>query len=609
MRWLAIGTLLGPATIGTGDGGMRRFEDCDDLRAYTVDAWVEAVVSAWYGGGVVYERAAGEPAALASDGNVQEPGLDEPDLVETDGEHLYVVQATELSILDAVPPEAMAKVGAKAIPGYGLGLLLGDGRGVLVSVPGSNGLWTRAEVLDFATPADPGLVTRVDVEGTFVDGRRIGDDVYLVVATWLDTPRELWRIAERVALPEWDASGWPRDRAAALFAARRILRPYVEELVAGLDDEDLVPGARVDGEPGMLLACDQLWRPGGVPAGQIVSVVHLDLTGASPLAATGVFADGWMVYASAEHLYVASAASTWLDGGTSATTRIHRFALAGAAWDASGSVPGWLPSRFAMDEEAGALRLATSEWDATGASTSVFVLEARDGALVRVGELRGLAPGEYVYATRFEGDVGYLATYLQVDPLLVLDLRDPALPVVAGELVVPGWSSYLHPWGADRLVAVGMDGEEAGVVTDLSLSLYDVGDLAAPSLVARETLATDGSWSDALWDPHAFLLYENTLALPVYGWTGTTTRSGLAVYHADPGTGFVPLGLVEHGDLSPACDGAEDCAAVAWMRRALVIGDALYSVSDLGVKASSLADPTVELGRVAFSPSATTPPE
>jgi hypothetical protein len=167
---------------------------------------------------------------------------------------------------------------------------------------------------------------------------------------------------------------------------------------------------------------------------------------------------------------------------------------------------------------------------------------------------------------------------------------------------VPGWSSYLHPYGEDQLVAVGMGGAEPGIVTDLSLSLFDVADLAAPALVHQIAVGTGGSWSDALWDPHAFLLYNNTIAMPMYAWEAEKAWSGLAVYGVDPVAGFTFRGQIEHGDLSHACaDDPANCAVMAWMRRSVVIGDTLYSVSDLGVKASSLLDPSVELGRFAFT--------
>jgi len=142
-----------------------------------------------------------------------------------------------------------------------------------------------------------------------------------------------------------------------------------------------------------------------------------------------------------------------------------------------------------MSEQDGYLRMATTDfgwwgWGGTGTEegNNVFVLEDDAGALNQVGELRGVAPGEQIYAARFMGDVGYLVTFLQTDPLFTLDLSDPSAPTVVGELEVNGYSSYLHPAGADHLLAVGMDADDSGSVLGFQVSLFDISDLSAPTL-------------------------------------------------------------------------------------------------------------------------------
>jgi hypothetical protein len=196
-----------------------------------------------------------------------------------------------------------------------------------------------------------------------------------------------------------------------MFSARRALRPHVEAILDHYDDEQLVPTMRTDGVAGPLLACEDVYHPPQASASQLLSVVHLDLTGTSPVTATGIYADGWTVYASAENLYVASSGGVdWWWRGADVTTRIHRFALGalgsqGADYTGTASAPGWLLGRYAMDEEAGILRVATTEYDeAMGSSSAVFTFGDGPEGLVRLGEVRGIAPGEAMYAARFLGD-------------------------------------------------------------------------------------------------------------------------------------------------------------------------------------------------------------
>ena len=126
-----------------------------------------------------------------------------------------------------------------------------------------------------------------------------------------------------------------------------------------------------------------------------------------------------------------------------------------------------------------------------------------------------MAPGERLFATRFDGNRAYAVTFQNIDPLWILDLTDPSQPVVAGEVQVPGWSTYIHPLGG-RLVTVGMEAGRAAV------SLFDVSDPAKAGLLARVPLGKDASWSEANWNEKALSVFEKEglILVPFEGWDG-----------------------------------------------------------------------------------------
>ncbi|VVC02912.1 Beta propeller domain protein [Candidatus Burarchaeum australiense] len=175
---------------------------------------------------------------------------------------------------------------------------------------------------------------------------------------------------------------------------------------------------------------------------------------------------------------------------------------------ANGKVPGHLLNQFAMDEYDGNLRAAVTygTWD--DSENGVIVLGSD---MAEKGRVVGLGAGERIYAVRFLGDEGYVVTYRQTDPLFVMDLSDPANPRVAGELKVPGFSTYLHPLGNGVLFGIGQDAQ------NVKVSLFDISNPAKPKEL--DTYIVNEYWSEALYNHHAFLYYsaKDLVILPIGG--------------------------------------------------------------------------------------------
>jgi uncharacterized secreted protein with C-terminal beta-propeller domain len=117
-----------------------------------------------------------------------------------------------------------------------------------------------------------------------------------------------------------------------------------------------------------------------------------------------------------------------------------------------------------------------------------------------MGSVKGLGLTERIYSARFIGDKGYLVTFRQTDPFYILDLSNPAAPKMTGELKIPGFSSYLHPISATRILGVG---REEGKV---KLSLFDVSNKYNPTEVSKYML--DEGWTEVENNHHAFLIDE-----------------------------------------------------------------------------------------------------
>lgn len=394
-----------------------------------------------------------------------------------------------------------------------------------------------------------------------------------------------------------------------------------------------------------VVACNRVSRPGERAGFGVTSVLSVDLDQPdAPRDDPAVVTGAGVVYAGTDALYVTTpnpgvffgrggedVAVAVTDEGEAATsaadtdgrigqramgleaaddgreaTQVHRFdisdATGPATYRASGRVYGTPLNQFSLSAHQGHLRVATTERPVDGGDivNHLYVLGEGtdadgDAALQITGRIEDLAPTERIYAARYQGERGFLVTFRQVDPLFTLDLSDPAAPALLGELKIPGFSTYLHPLGADHLIGIGQSATDEGAITGMQLSLFDVSDLADPQLAYAEPLG-DG-YSEALYDHHAFTYWapESLLMVPVWRWDDrdATEQSGLELFRVDTETGFAGSGFIDHSDLRP------DLGYGGEVRRSLVIGDVIYSISEHGIKANTIDD-LAEQGRAVY---------
>lgn len=259
--------------------------------------------------------------------------------------------------------------------------------------------------------------------------------------------------------------------------------------------------------------------------------------------------------------------------GSTANTRLFAFSLSdGIRYTGSAEIDGRVLNQFSMDAYDGYYRIATTAEDGS-------VLTILNESLETVGKLRGIAPGEDVYAARFMGDTAYLVTFYQTDPLFILDLSDPTSPKVTGELKIPGFSNYLHPYTENLLIGIGTSGDESGATGQLKVSLFDVSDMQGPKEISSVVFDDSAfSYSAAQYDHRAYLsLPDGAFAVPVTanGYASTDSQSFACALTFEDGV----LRVVE----KYAPD--EQTAYTTDIARVTFAGDVLFTLSDTALVA------------------------
>jgi uncharacterized secreted protein with C-terminal beta-propeller domain len=532
----------------------RSFSSCTDLESWTRETLIERVTAWGFGGPVVLVGKMDRMAvsvvdnAEASTGtNVQETGVDEGDIAENDGQYVYAAVGTRLRAADTQANRVVADIELPS--GNHQMVLVSDG-------PGTGRLFVATDVWDgtgqetivnryLLEGGEPRLLDTHHLEGALVQTRATGGRIHFVVRHSFTA--RLPFVTPRLGDPEHE-----RD---ALEANRRVVR----ELTA----DDVLPRAyRVDGDGSRTpmraaLGCETIGTPGTYSGHGLTWVASLPTTGSDGTlrGGAGIVADAEHVYASAGALYVAAVQYPEYGGTTTPTrpeqvrTSVHRFDLAETVtYVASGSVPGRIISQYSLGEHTGLLRIATTTDDAgfgEELQSGVRVLERRGDQLTEIGSVTGLGLNERIHGVRFAGDLAFVVTFRQIDPLYVVDLADPTNPRRRGELKIPGFSTWLLPLGDGRLLAFGQAGTDDGNITGAQWSLFDVSDLDRPRLL--DTLDV-GQGSDAVRDPKALAYEPSTglLLVPATTWTGDVCCIEPAPRPAtDPGVAEPVTGLPE----------------------------------------------------------------
>jgi len=463
------------------EGGTVRDRDGENVRAYSllnyfsnqkeVEEYVERTRQSRIGSAQPANGVTNSSPITYSTTNNQVEGVDEADIVKTDGRYIYIMSDDSVTILEAFPPENAKMLSQILIWGRPLGLFLNENQ--LVILEGSayysyRGMRMRIAVYDVSTPASPVLKWDFAVSGYYVCSRMIDNYIYLITNHYLQT------YEGNLILP----SVWSENTSQGLTYSQ--IRYFK-------DSES---------------------------SEHITMIVGFDLMGEdSPSYKALLTGSSHEIYVSEENIYIAE----------DETSTIHKFSISegNIRYVCSAKVPGTILNQFSMDVYQGYLRVATTLGSvARGGGTARNNLYILDGNISLVGSLEGLAPGEQIHSARFMGDRGYLVTFKKIDPFFVVDLSNPLAPRVLGYLTIQGFSDYMHPFDENHIIGLGKDTYDMGDFAwfqGLKLSVFDVTDVENPKEISKYIIGDRGTFSEALYDHKAFLYIRshNLIVLPV----------------------------------------------------------------------------------------------
>ena len=558
--------------------------------------------------------------------NNQETGVDEADIVKSDGYHLYALNGNRLHIfgtpnfgdlvaesvtqLEGHPTEMLLDADANRAVVFSMIYVanLPDGHPLKQLVGWDDGKWnwriaelTKITVLDITDRTAPHLVREVYFEGWYDTARKVDTTVRMAAYSWLELP---WAYSWYDIYSTNHQDKEATKEAMASRIASMQLSDFIPQMYVRTPDGHFVTNSLSTG------SCESFYRPSDSHARGIASVISFDLLGDNLFWDADHMLSNWPTfYESTDRFVIAESAHDfwwyyWFPTDNE-QTNIHVFDSSQAGqthYIGSGRINGQVLDQFSLDEQDGNIRVAatTGGWwhyqtqSEDPVANHIYVLEPNGVHYPLAGSIDDITPGDRLQASRFLGNQGYLVTYKDVDPLVTLDLSDAHNPRIIGELTVPGFSTYLHPMGDHGLLSIGIDSNGWGAT---NISMFDTTNLAAPSLTANLPITQPGgwSWSEALWEHKAFTYWEPKalLAIPSSNTSYTNQTysylSKLELVSVDPTDGTLSLhGEIDHSDYYNA-DPANYWSYVD-IRRSVFMGDYVYAISDKAITVHQTAD-------------------
>jgi inhibitor of cysteine peptidase len=513
--------------------------------------------------------------------NIQVAGVDEADIVKTDGEDIYLVSGNKTIIVKAYPPEQAQVLSEIELEGTVIGIFINGDKLVVFEeeMPYYDLPLLREDYIPYISPKtyikvydvsdreNPQLKRELSADGQYVSSRMIGDYAYMVIN-----------------------------------------EPVYEE-----EGEVNLPKIHVHGNETEIPATDIYYSDVSDYYYMYTTIVAVNTQNddQEPAHETILLGASSTLYVSPDNIYLTF--PVWgtdirgRDVWDSQKTSIHRIHIEGDEIEfvASGEVPGMVLNQFSMDEYADHFRVATTTYGET-TKNHVYIL---DIDLNIVGLVEDLAPGETIYSARFMGERGYLVTFKQVDPLFVIDLKDPYNPEELGYLKVTGYSDYLHPYDENHLIGIGKETTDAGEFAwyqGVKISLFDVSDVNNPRETSKLEIGDRGTDSPVLSDHKAFLFdkSKNLLVMPVLvaevdvseypegvpSWAyGEPVWQGAYVFDISLDQGLQLKGGITHVESSADLEqGYYYYYSPFSVERSLYIGDVLYTISEAKIKMNSL---------------------
>lgn len=500
-----------------------------------------------------------EQALDYSTTNVQVEGVDEADIVKTDGRNIYYLNNGKIYVVKENSFELVNKIdftSDRTIPTSVFNpnqlylvkdklVVIGNehfynivqdstNETIAKDVAYTNSYnYATAMIYDVSNPEDIKKVREVKLDGVYSNSRMIGNNLYFI-----------------------------STKSAV----------YYDQI----KDTELLP-CFVNNEKKEYISANRIVCFNGTDNYDYILVGGVDITKNEEMSVETFFG-GWSkeIYVSLDNLYIFVTHQTGIYendeyAGEDITNEIYKFNLSNAkvSFASKGEVKGGINNQFSIDEYNGYLRVATTAGYEESSSSTLYIFNDK---LEEVSKLEDIGKGERIYSVRFMGKTGYIVTFEQIDPLFVLDLSDPNNPTIKGELELPGYSSYLHPYDETHIIGIGYNVKSNGnggvTNTNMKMAMFDVSDLSNPKEMFNVSFGSSNVFSEIAYN-HKILLYNknrNLIGFPISDYKNNT--NDLYLYHIDLEKGFE-----EAGKISQKLNSGDR------INRSIYIGDNLYTLS------------------------------
>lgn len=480
-----------------------------------------------------------EESTTYSKTNIQVEGVDEADIVKTDGKNIYYITEQKIYIIDAKKLKILSTIEYNVTNNsfYPSELYINENKLIVLGTGYEYNTqqenyeenevlydyayrmtenYTKAIIYNIANKEKPSKEREITIDGAYDTSRMINDNIYLI-------------------------------------SSKRVYAYYIDEMA----DEQILPKVKDSANEEKIIDCTEIAYFQETDNNSFMIVAGFNINDKKEVQTETFFGASDTVYSSKENLYITQTQYKYLLISEKVTTTIYKFNLENSqiTLQAKAEVSGSLNDQFSMDEYEGNLRIATTNGYDSSAENQIYILNEN---LEQIGKIENLAKGETIYSVRFIGKMGYIVTFEQIDPLFVIDLSNPKNPKVKGELKIPGYSSYLHPYDETHIIGIGYNTKSngyGGIVNDnMKMSMFDISDIQNPKELFSIDIGKGHTYSE-ITSNHKALFYskdKNLIGFPVEysddNASNYTYSSKFEIFKIDLEKGFEKYGSLKEKD-------------------------------------------------------------
>jgi len=530
-----------------------------------------------------------------SETNIQVEGVDEPDIVKTDGTYIYLLANSKIYIIKAYPEDGAEILTTITLDEIDVSnIFIKNDKLIVFGYSYENPVCydyyyyynydseTCVNIYDISDRNNPDLSQEIKIDGNYLDSRMIGNNIYIITSESTWNIYRTYEDNETISIPE--------------VSINDVSKKIPVDCIHYVNSTEQIDS--------------------------LTYIVLIDLENNDVKQESFMFSSSSTLYVSKNNIYLTYISYDYIEPNifkgriyskTIQTTIVHKISIENNEinYISNGEVPGNVINQFSMDEHNGFFRIATQTNDYSEGyrCSNVFVLNE---TLRIVGKVTDIAPGENMHSARFMGNRAYLVTFLTVDPFFVIDLSDPYNPEILGELKIPGYSDYLHPFDENHIIGIGKDSDNSidadkihsdnavyyTAILGVKIALFDVSDPRNPIEISKVVIGDRGSYTPVLTE-HKALLFDREkelLVLPVdvkefvkeKGYS-ISTFQGAYVYRLTAEDGFEYKGRITHED-EIVEDSYWRYYTSSNIHRSLYIEDTLYTISNEMIKMNDLSD-------------------